>query len=77
MHCKWGWEHPAKYNLHNDFPDKKHKYLYRLNTKLTPGQRTNNPGLELFVMIMVSVRIQVLGVGAGCLDKDLFQQERQ
>lgn len=28
-------------------------------------------------MITVSVRMQVLGVGAGCLDRDLFQYEGQ
>lgn len=28
-------------------------------------------------MIIVSARMQVLGVGAGCLDRDLFQYERQ
>lgn len=28
-------------------------------------------------MIIVSARMQVLGVGAGCLDRDLFQCERQ
>lgn len=28
-------------------------------------------------MIMVSVRMWVLGTGAGCLDRDLFQNERQ
>lgn len=28
-------------------------------------------------MIIVSVRMLVLGVGAGCLDRDLFQYERQ
>lgn len=28
-------------------------------------------------MIIVSVRMQVLGSGAGCLDRDLFQYERQ
>lgn len=28
-------------------------------------------------MIMVSARMQVLRVGAGCLDRDLFQYERQ
>lgn len=28
-------------------------------------------------MIFPRVIVQVLGVGAGCLDRDLFQQERQ
>lgn len=28
-------------------------------------------------MIFTHVTVQVLGVGAGCLDRDLFQQERQ
>lgn len=28
-------------------------------------------------MIIVSARMQVLGLGAGCLDRDLFQYERQ
>lgn len=28
-------------------------------------------------MIIVSARMWVLGVGTGCLDRDLFQYERQ
>lgn len=28
-------------------------------------------------MIILSVRMRVLGMGAGCLDRDLFQNERQ
>lgn len=28
-------------------------------------------------MIIIGVRMQVLGVEAGCLDRDLFQCERQ
>ncbi len=28
-------------------------------------------------MIIVSARMRFLGVGAGCLDRDLFQYERQ
>lgn len=64
-------------NLHIDFPDMKHKYCSRVNPHWILIQRPINPGLELLVMIMSNARMQVLRVWAGCLDRDLFQYERQ
>lgn len=48
-----------------------------VNPPWIPIQRHINPGLALLVMIIVSARMWVLDVGAGCLDRDLFQYERQ
>lgn len=54
-----------------------HKYLSRVKPHRIPIQRHINPGLEVLVMIIVRDRMQVLGMRPGCLDRDLFQYERQ